>query len=206
MAKAFEIKISKTDRKFLLDFGKRFGTIEGRKRLLATLIPLYDKLGMVVAGHISRKELSGQLLNARTSALRKSILGQAEIMNNLPAIVVGVFKGPALVYAGIQNDGGIIKPKKAKTLAMPIGAGALTGSGIGRYESPRDYPTELTYFPINRHPVIAGLMDENGDLQYLLLREVEIKAKHYLEIGIEKNLDLIAEATVDLLAKEILKV
>ena len=158
-----------------------------------------------VGGFIAKNFLSGQVLRRRTGNLARSVEGVYEVSDGLPRLRVGVFKSPARNYARIQEFGGIIKPVKAKSLAVPVGAGAITPAGVPKYASPREYPGELQYIPINRGNVAAILVDpqekskaegESMKATYLLLRRVRVKARPFLRPGVMAFLpELTAEVS-----------
>jgi hypothetical protein len=146
-----------------------------------------------IGGFIAKNFLSGQVLNRRTGNLARSVEGIYEVSEGLPRLRVGVFKSPARNYARMQEFGGTITPKKAKSLAVPVGAGAITPAGVSKYDSPRQYPGELQYIPINRGNLVALLVDpkekrkaegERMKATYLLLRRVRVKARPFLRPGV----------------------
>lgn len=106
----------------------------------------------IVAGEIVKDSLSGQRLKRRTGNLARSVVGKADIWNGLPAIRLGVFSGPAVAYAGVQEYGtksynpsspyADIRPKGGrKYLAIPTDdGGATTPTGRAKYRSARDMP------------------------------------------------------------------
>ena len=158
-----------------------------------------------VGGFIAKKFLSGQVLRRRTGNLARSVEGIYEVSEGLPRLRVGVFKSPARNYARIQEFGGTITPKKAKSLAVPVGARAITPAGVAKYASPREYPGDLQYIPINRGNVVAILVDpkekrkaqgERMKATYLLLRRVRVKARPFLRPGVMAFLpELTAEVS-----------
>lgn len=119
------------------------------------------------AGHVQRTQFRSQhrqgqkstfnrvesrLRNSRTGTLRRSITGSLSEYEGIPALEVGIFKGPALKYAGPQEYGTRsynpsspykdIEPRSKKFLAIPVGD-ALTPAGVPRYASMRDFPQPL---------------------------------------------------------------
>lgn len=155
-----------------------------------------------VGGFIAKRFLSGQVLRRRTGNLARSVEGIYEVSDGLPRLRVGVFKAPARNYARIQEFGGTITPKKAKSLAVPVGAGAVTPAGVSKYASPRQYPGELQYIPINRGNVAGILVDskeksraQEGRMKatYLLLRRVKVKARPFLRPGVMAYLPELTE-------------
>lgn len=154
-----------------------------------------------IGGFIARRYLSGQSLRRRTGTLARSVEGVYEVVNGLPRVRVGVFRGPARAYARIHEFGGVITPKRAKTLAVPVGPRAVTPAGVSKFASPRLYPGELQYIPINRGNLAAILVDARdankkaeGRMKatYLLLRRVKIKPRPYLRPGIMEYLPELA--------------
>lgn len=78
--------------------------------------------------HIADDKLSGQVLNAKTGALRASI--GADVTIDGDRIAARVFSGGDLKYAHIQEYGGQtpaheILPDKAKVLAFIVGGGTV---------------------------------------------------------------------------------
>lgn len=178
-------------------------TVHSMRRLRATLGPekfatsmdnFFEGMAQKAAGHISTTMLSGQRLNRRTGNLARSIVGRAARLGKAPGMRVGVFRGAAASdYARIQEEGGTVKAKPGKALAIPMDA-AKTPAGVPRWESPRDAPVDLKLVPFTKGGAgKAGLFDEktigeDGDLSkakmyYLIVKKVRIRGKHYLRDG-----------------------
>lgn len=185
------------------------------KRTLKTLDrawrrgPLYDSIDQFfareapkVASIAIRNFLSGQELKRRTGSLARSVVGQSVRVNGVPALTVGIFQGPALKYAAVQEFGTVgkgglfptIRPKKAKTLAIPQKP-VLTAAGVGRFPSPRDYPGKLSFRLIGKGNVVGALVDADeatsddpAEALWLLVRKVDIRPKRYLQKAMEKAL------------------
>ena len=119
----------------------------GAKALRELLFRFFDRQGARIAGAITKGQLSGQVLKRRTGSLARSIVGRGELVDGLPALRVGVLKGPAERYAAVQEFGTVSKggelpdivPREAKALAIPVGP-ALTPAGVNRFGNPRDQP------------------------------------------------------------------
>lgn len=143
------------------------------KELLQELMFVFDKLGQRAASYTIKTQLSGVALFRRTGNLARSITGGAVLRNGVPAVRVGVFRGPALAYAGQQEHGTqdlnpespypVIKPKRAKALAWPQEP-VLTPAGVARISSPRQYKArfgyELKFVPFHRGIAVGALYDE----------------------------------------------
>jgi hypothetical protein len=85
-------------------------------------------------------------------------------------------------YAGVQERGGTIRPKRGKWLAQPVGP-ALTRAGRNRRTSPRQFPG--LFFRLSKQAGKALLMmpTKGGKAQvyFVLHRSVKLKGRHYLE-------------------------
>ena len=102
----------------------------------------------------------------------------------------GVFSD--LPYARIHEAGGVIRPVRAKALAVPVTKKA-------RRMGPREWPEDLLqYVPVNRHPVIGllalkGRGTRKGKAQYLLLKEANIKPTLYITKAREAAMPQVAK-------------
>ena len=86
-----------------------------------------------------KENVSGPILKVRTGYLRNTIAAKLFNYNDGIGALVGsgARTGERAKYADILETGGIIRPKKAKYLAIPIGE-AKTKSGVPRGK-PRDF-------------------------------------------------------------------
>ena len=189
MAKA-ELIVNEDEVKIQID--RMMKTISVEMVRLAVSIS-FRQASTKIGGFIAKKFLSGQVLRRRTGNLARSVEGRYEEVDGLPIIRVGVFRSPAREYAKIHEFGGVIKPKKARSLAVPVGSKAVTPAGVPRYASPREYPGELQFIPILRGNVVGILVDpkerrkaDEGRMKatYLLLRRVKVKPRPYLRPGV----------------------
>lgn len=173
MAGPFRISIDRDSIKLLENFEK----LADREFLLDALDRFFQRQANIVAGRISRDFLSGQRLKRRTGTLARSIVGQSVRTGGIPGFRVGIFKGPALRYAAVQEFGTkgkdpsspipTIKPKKAKALAVPNPDGpAVTRAGVSRFDGPRQFPQELRFIPFRDSRIaVGGLYLQSSILQ-----------------------------------------
>ena len=183
-----------------------------RDKLFKALLRVFNRLGNLAQAYGTKKFLSGASggsgLRRRTGSLAKSFMGGAVQYKGLPAVRVGVLKGPAEEYAhvheyGTKGKGGKlpdIRPKKAKYLAVPLwskaaGFGsnrAVTDAGVSMFSSPREYPGQLRFVSIRGGGAggSAALYDDDdftnnepipGQATYLMLRKVSIKPRPFAE-------------------------
>ena len=187
----------------------------GREKLFKLLDKLFNKQSLIAAGHVSRTMLSGQRLKRRTGTLAKSVTGTGLRIDGIPAMRVGIFRGPALKYAGPQELGtkgknpespyGTILPKKGKALAIPLGP-ALTPAGVEKYGGPRNFPGELHFIPFRQSGIAVGALYSDVEYEvarhfgireaqaaYLLLRKVDLKPKYYLRDGFRNYMPMFAK-------------
>lgn len=190
------------------------------KELFDEIIKLWDKEAQKIASHISKTKLTGQRKKVRSGALRRNIVGQAMRFRGVPALRVGVLRGPALSYAGLQEFGTqkwnkqspypTIRPKKTKYLAYPPdGSPALYPSGVNRYPSARHYPGKLVFIPFKGKNAVGGLYDAAElagadslrELQvvYVLLRRMDIKPGFFLRDGMTERLPILLIETTKLI-------
>jgi hypothetical protein len=194
------------------------------KEVFKAVFDLFDKQAKVLAGRVVSSALSGQLVNRRSGELARSIIGKAEIIGGLPSIRVGIFRGPALRYAGVQEYGtkgknpespyDTIRPKNAKALAIPLDP-VLTPAGVPKISGPRAYKeafgVDLRFVPFRNSGIAIGALypankfKKNGDFfanakaAYLLLRQADIEPKHYMKKTLTKYLPTIARELAALL-------
>jgi len=184
---------------------KRLAKELGAKEFISVLLKKMNQLSLKTAGNVSKTSLSGQILHRRTGALARSVVGKAELIHGIPAMRIGVLRGPSVKYAGILEHGGTIKPKKAKALSIPQKP-VLTGAGVDRFGGPRNFPGNLRFLPFRRGIAIGKLVNENeakslqeqgtsvyaAKAYYLLIKEAHIPAKHWLSIPIRAFLPKIS--------------
>tara|TARA_Y100001972_G_C7601575_1_gene301489 strand:- start:448 stop:1077 length:630 start_codon:yes stop_codon:yes gene_type:complete len=136
-------------------------------------------------------------LNVRTGRLRSSIAGSVTMQPNSIEIKVqagGQSPNPRQLirtaqtsnpgevrYARIHEEGGTIRPVRAKFLTIPIHHSLRTPAGRRRFTSARDVP-DLTYAESAGGQRML-VHKTTGEVYYLLRRSIEIMARPYLAPG-----------------------
>lgn len=214
MPKQFEVKLSAASI-ILLKQLERELTPQG---LNARILSELSKLSSEAVASVQRG-MAGEFLATRTGNLRRSIAGRAEQTRLGPAIRVGIFKGPSLAYAGVQEFGTqgfnpsspfpTIKPKSAKALAIPTdrvktGAGVSRTAGLG----PRAFAGDLVFIPFRKGNIVGGLFlkDEvkagiKGGAMFLLATQVDLPERAYLAKGFGAYLPTLVNKMGEALAR-----
>ena len=99
-----------------------------------------------------------------------------------------------LPYAAIQDQGGVITPKRARNLAIPL-------DGIPRGMGPREYGAPLHYVPSAKGGYLA---DAKGRPRFLLRKRVTITGAGFVALALarlEERLPAIAEAELGVAVK-----
>lgn len=169
------------------------------ERLLASMPERVEARVRKVARETGlRMEREGKLnatrrLNKRTGNLRDSII--APVQPDPDGLVVALSAGRPVqgaadvVYARIQEYGGVVTPKRVKWLTIPDEA-LQTRAKNTRVPSARDYPGELRF--VLDSPVHARLVETVGGetlTRYRLRKKVEIRPKYYLRDAFDKVLE-----------------
>lgn len=156
-----------------------------RDRLTALQATLPRQIGQALAAsalvaEAEAKQNATTLLKVHSGRLRNSI--RTEIVDNGEAHEMALRAGGErdVVYARIQELGGVITPKRGKFLAIPL-APALTGAGVARYKTPRDVPGLSFRGNSNR----GVLVDKAGVPWYALVKSVTIRPKFYLKTALD---------------------
>lgn len=119
----------------------------------------------------------------------KNILGSS-VTSNRPGHVETMTRdtliiGTNLDYAGTHQDGGIILPRSAKALAIPLTKEAA------RVDSPREFSQPLFVLKSGDHAFLAQRKmkgrgkkkNESLILHYILLKSVKIPQRQFLGVG-----------------------
>lgn len=97
----------------------------------------------------AKLNLSGRVLRVGSGALRNSTQGAVEVKGDTVEAIARVGGGGVgtVPYASIHENGGIIRPKRGRFLAIPMGPALRGGKEGGAGMWPRDIPG-LTFIPI----------------------------------------------------------
>ena len=109
---------------------------------------------------------------------------------------VDVFSG--LPYALIHDRGGVIKPSRAKALAIPNHDNTDFFGGSNRdFPSPRDLPADKNRL-LWLDKKTGTLKDDKGQVAYFLRRSVRMPPKYYIGAAVKAALPEIHEIFDDL--------
>ena len=146
--------------------GDRELVLKLQKMVPAVVAALYVKtyaLALKLQAHIQRNKLSGQVLNVKTGALRRSI--QTRVERSAAHVTGLVYSSGDVKYAGIHEFGGRTKPhdifpRKAKALAF-------AGSGGGMVFA------SVVHHPGSVMPMRSFMRTGLGDMQAQISRELK---------------------------------
>lgn len=140
-----------------------------------------------------------------------------------------VLQGAEVVYAGIQERGGTVRPVRRRWLAIPT-ASVKQPNGTSRYKTPRDFPRPLRF--VQFRPDLAALVEVPrrkarkapaarrqrvarverrtrararqrgtlGPVRWWLVKATTIKAKWYLRDAFEAEVRRVPAALGDVLS------
>ncbi|MCK4624567.1 MAG: hypothetical protein KAV00_04595 [Phycisphaerae bacterium] len=154
-----------------------------------------------LASKIAEQELGPDgTLKVVTGKLRSSLRGRVVSTGATIVAAVGVTKGPATKYAAIHEHGGVIRPKNAKALAIPLpaarGPGGKPRFPGGPREAARKHPNMFMLKQKGKAPLLCyakrvrgkagGRVSELVPL-FVLKKSVKVPAKHWLSGGAWKH-------------------
>lgn len=129
------------------------------------------------AGALPVQNAAKELAPKRTRNLSRSIHTEVVFVGEQMEVYIGT----DLEYAAIQELGGVITPKEAKYLAIPLTDAAR------QFVSPRNFGGgELSFRPTSGGGGL--LVDKNGEAHYRLVKAVTIPAKPFLRPALEQNI------------------
>lgn len=145
-------------------------------------------VGVALEAEGEAKDNATRSPQVRSGTLRRSIAGTVEARGDVLALTLsagGRTGGQDLAYAALQEFGGIVRPKAAKWLAIPVGA-AKTRAGVSR-GGPRMFG-DLRFQPSANAPQQkAYLVRDAGrgrsarsELLFVLVRRTEHRPHRYL--------------------------
>lgn len=159
--------------------GQRFVSAVGGAMLSSV------NLGASIVTEAVAKNQLGIRSRGGLAGLSSSIFGWMIDAENLLAAMGVPSNSPAAAYAYIQNEGsgylpgGVIKPVRAKRLAVPVSDEAK------RYTSPRDM-RNLTLIHLNNgRMILATVNGENVTTHWVLQPYVYLKPTHWFDHGVK---------------------
>jgi hypothetical protein len=150
-------------------------------RLERELYPTLNRWGREHIARMGQRMRAGgtaDSVKTRTGLLRGSFQHEVRRGGGLGNLRLRVFSA-GVKYADIQERGGIVRPTKAKFLAIPQPA-VKTASGVARYASPRSYPGETFVFRSKKGGLwVAEKKGKRGKVVLLwhLVKSVRIKGR-----------------------------
>ena len=151
------------------------------------------RVSMVETGQVATAKAKlalasgGRGPDTRSGALRNSIRHTVDKGPTGPEMSLsagGRFGGNDVRYARIHELGGTIRPKRAKSLAIPLPA-ARTGAGVSGRPGPRDFP-DLQFMPSKNPRNVGILATPAGVPMFVLRRSVTIPARPYLKPSMDQ--------------------
>lgn len=168
-----------------------FAEVIGQLNQLSQAVQGKQLMTAAKAGGLIPLQAAAEKAPKRTRTLARSI--HMEEGDSSPTYAE-VFVGPSdLPYAAIQEFGGVVSPKVAKLLAIPVDAEARTAG------SPRGQ--DLVFVK-----TLGGqmfLMDKDGKIRYSLRRSVTIPAHPYLRPAFDENVERIEREVATVLREGI---
>ena len=161
------------------------------------------KIGLHLERRI-KEQVSGKRLKVRTGNLRRSVYFR--IVGSKDSIEVHAGIDPKKApYAAIQEEGGTIRPKRAKFLTIPVGRNLTKISRVMRV-SPREFisnPGSLGYdssFVNPRRTAIMGVRGGRIEPVFALKKKVTIKGKYYMAAAFNQSKPFVYARANDLAA------
>ncbi len=150
------------------------------------------------AGELAEQSMA-LLTKDPTGALARSF--EARLVSS-SGLVFAAEAGSRLPYARIQDEGGIIRPRRRKYLAIPIPGRVPRGMG------PREYPRPLSFVATKRgEGLLIEKQGRGGALLrglraiYALKRSVRIPGVRYVEAAYNELEPTIAQTFVEYLGE-----
>ena len=97
--------------------------------------------------------------------------------------------------AGLHNFGGVVRPTKAKFLAIPVTKEAVRSGG------PRRFKGTLSVRPTKKRGVLLLVSGKDNAVQFVLVKSVTIPQREFMGVS-EKGWGLIGEAAAEWAAKK----
>lgn len=168
-------------------FADRLQRAAAQSRAVITRTLVGAALEMEAAG----KDRVASVLKVRSGLLRRSIQGRVDAGATDPRLTLsagGRIGAKDVVYAAIHEFGGVVRPKNAKALRIPLPGGpALTGAGVDRYATPLRQ-TAGGMFRLVKFGGRAFLskIGRGGGIAYVLVMQSRIPSRPYLRPGFDR--------------------
>lgn len=176
------------------------------KRLIARHQALAGRTGDVMADALETTAMAGAedvrrqlVMGERGLTMQHPGDGMAASVDgwmldrSAPLAAIGVpTNSPAIGYAGIQEHGGVIRPTKAKALAVPISEAAK------QYTTPRDMDG-LSLIKRKGKASLLAEVSKSGKMipHWILLASVTIRPTHWLSEGVDAATVVMVDAFAD---------
>ncbi len=153
---------------------------------------LLNAVGIIVSRDIKARIRSGKVMPPSRKGGGTTLVKSAKLVNSIKHRVVGeqVTIGTNVNYAKIHHEGGIIRPRNAKYLAIPL-----------TKEAAVKRPREFTDTFIQKGVIFRKLGDGSIEALYALKRQVEMPSRPYMFID-NQTQESIRQLVIDYIAKQ----
>lgn len=162
---------------------EKLNKVDARKKD-GTLERAFKQASLLVARKL-KDNVSGAILNRRTGHLAQSIGAKVERDSNqdlMGTIGSGYGAMERMPYAEIHETGGVITPKRAKYLTIPLQA-ALTSAGAPKKAGARDWKDTFVGRSRAGNLIIFQKRGKGSLIPlYVLKKRVTIPARRYMSI------------------------
>ena len=224
-----ELTISKASIELISEFRARMAPIA----FLGRMLQFFKIEALRVAGRATRFATTGELgIRRRDGTLARSITGVPVVREGAPGMRIGIFRGPALAYAGVQEHGtrgknpaspyDTIRPKKGNALAIPLEPTKTKGGRVkGEFAGGPRLRNDLVFIKFRKpgnaigalytRKSLAAARGETGKVNlrsamaaYLLVRQVDIAPKRFLRTGVLSEVPNTAARLVKFIAEQMI--
>lgn len=152
----------------------------------------------------AKLNLSGRVLRVGSGRLRASAQGSVDVSGDRVTAVARVGGGGVgeVPYASIHEHGGVIRPKRGRFLAIPMGPALKGGKNGGAGMWPRDIPG-LTFIPIKggAQGMLVKRMGRGKSASWVpwfhLVRSVRMPKRPYLAPAVDAVVPTIPATMAD---------
>jgi len=185
------VKIDDELSRFLDEFGKKFPE-EIKRRMLLAAEHTVGEIRTVI--YSKMKGRGGLARSFRATFMQATGFTEG---GGFGGMIAGAAAVSDQIYAGIQDQGGTIRPRTGQFLAIP-----LKGAGVPPGKWPRHFPAGSLFRVGKVLGMSTGTVGSSGNRKnskagwrplFALAKQVYIKPHHYLEEAAAKAEDGIAE-------------